>query len=577
MNVVVTPEQIATIVAIGFGTFRRRFRSITRRAHARFEGRDWAALQRDALERIDAYGEAIDHTIEALAAAGYQPDDRDTWSVARAMFRSDHVADPFHDIAETFFNSVARRLFGTKGIDPYLEFLAPARDAPRPDHDTVVRRYVHDGDGRELLDSILRDCRFQASWADRTHDIAAGADRLPPGSGTVEVIDTIFYRGKGAYVVGRVITDASTTPFALAVRHDRTGLRLAAVLVGEGDLAILFSYTRASFLAVMHEPAAVVGFVGLLLPTRKRSELYASIGFRKQAKTEGYRELMSYLETNDDVFVAAPGVPGLVMVVFTLEGYDVVLKVIKDRFPPQKSVTPSGVEDRYRFVSRHDRAGRLVEAHRFVDLRLPARRFGPRLLEELLSDASRTVTLDDDEVTLSVVYVERKVVPLDVYLREAAPDDARLAILDYGNAIKNLAASNIFPGDMLLKNFGVTNRGRVVFYDYDEIGMLTDHRFRRFPSTGDPFDELAEVPSFGVGPRDVFPEELERFLGLDSRLRAVFGEQHEDLFDPDFWVGVQTRIDGGETIEILPYRRSRSLPVGAGVGAPRRRIGNPGP
>lgn len=556
---VITPEQISALVAIGFSGFRRKFRSATSRAPARFESRDWGSLQRDVLDRIDAYGVAVDATVRSLTEAGYTTDERDMWSAARAMFRSEHVVDPYHEIAETFFNSVARQLFGTQGIDPHLEFLAPPSDAPPEDPSRVVRAYHHEGDRHELLSNLVRDCRFHASWIDLTSDLEKGAERLPEGPATVEVVDSLFFRGKGAFLVGRFVQDDQTVPFALAIRHTRSGLRLGAVLIDERDLSILFSYTRSSFLVTVDEPSSLVAFLRELLPLRKPSEIFSSIGFRKQAKTDGYRELMAYLARSDDRFVRAPGVPGLVMIVFTLPGYDVVFKVIRDRFPPQKQVTPGDVAERYRIVSRHDRAGRLVEAQRFVDLRLPVGIFDPELLDELTSDASRTVGIDRDQVAIATVYVERKVTPLDIFVREASFDDANSAIVDYGTAIKNLAASNIFPGDMLLKNFGVTNRGRVVFYDYDEIGLITEQHFRRFPQSSDPFDDLSETPSYGIGPHDVFPEELQRFLGLSAQLRSSFNDQHADLFDVDFWHSVQARLESGEVIDILPYRRSRAL------------------
>ena len=555
----VTSDRVAATVAIGFAGFKRRFKAITSRAGARFEGRDWAATQRDMLERIDAYGEAVDGTLADLRGLGFDTSDRDTWSAARALFRTEHLADPYHEIAETFFNSVARVLFGTKGIDPYLEFLAPPSDHPGVDPEAVIRSYAVAGDLVDVLDAVVRGCRFHASWFDRTSDLERAADRFPSGAEGIDVVDTVFFRGKGAYVVGRLVEAGRATPFALAIRHEQRGLRIAAVLVGEADLAILFSYTRSAFLVACERPAATVAFIAELLPTRKASELYASIGFRKQAKTERYRELTSHLRTTDELFEEAPGVPGLVMIVFTMPDHDLVFKVIRDRFPPQKQMTPADVAERYRIVSRHDRAGRLVEAQRFVDLRLPALAFTPDLLRQLAEEASRSVTVAGGQVTISTVYVERKVTPLDIHLRSAPIEEAERAILDYGAAIKNLAASNIFPGDMLLKNFGVTGRGRVVFYDYDEIGMLTDYHFRRFPEPSDPMDDLADTPAFGVGPNDVFPEELVRFLGLSPELRSTFEEHHGDLFDPDFWQGVQARLRAGERIEILPYRRSRSL------------------
>ena len=555
-----TPEQIAATIAIGFQTYRRQFQSSTRRAAARFEGRDWASIRRDNLERRDAYGVELETTIQSLTDAGYDTRDRDAWSAARALFRTEHIEDPYQEISETFFNSVARRLFGTHGIDSQLEFLAP------PPHVTIVpvrpmlRIYEQPADTRSLLEDLLRDCRFHASWEDRHGDLDAAVQLMPSVPDRVEVVDQLFYRGKGAYLVGRLIHGTDETPFALAVRHGRSGLRLGAVLIGEEDMAILFSYTRAAFLVSVDVPRYLVRFLGELLPWRKEAELYASVGFRKQSKTERYRDLSRYLETSSDKFVHTPGIPGLVMIVFMLPGYDVVFKVIRDHFPPQKNVTPHAVEQKYRLVARHDRAGRLVEAQRFVDLRLPEVRFDPGLLEELTVAASRTVSVAEGQVSIKNVYVERRVVPLDIFIREGDDEEAARAIVGYGTAIKNLAATNIFPGDMLLKNFGVTSRGRIVFYDYDEIADLTDLRFRRFPASDDRFDDLSSTQSFGVGPNDVFPEELPRFLGLSKKLRSTFDEVHGDLFDVDFWQGVQERLKAGEIIEILPYRRARALP-----------------
>ncbi len=553
-----TPSQIAAIIAIGFQTYRRQFQSSTRRAAARFESRDWASIRRDNLERRDAYGLALDATIDAVIDAGHDTADRDIWSAARALYRTEHTTDPYQEIAETFFNSVARRLFGTEGIDPELEFLAPPPVTESRPIRPMLRVYKGPKDVRSLLEDLLRDCRFHASWEDRHRDLDAAMALMPSVPEKVEVVGQLFYRGKGAYLVGRMVHGEDETAFALAIRHGRGGLRLGAVLVGEEDMAILFSYTRAAFLVSVDVPRDLVAFLSELLPWRKRAEIYASIGFRKQSKTERYRDLASYLENSNDAFIYTPGIPGLVMIVFTLEGYDVVFKVIRDHFPPQKNVTPHEVERKYRQVARHDRAGRLVEAQRFIDLRLPKSRFEAELLEELTTEASRTVSAANGLVSIRNVYVERRVVPLDIFLREAESDAATRAIIGYGTAIKNLAATNIFPGDMLLKNFGITSRGRIVFYDYDEISDLTDLRFRRFPED-DPLDALSSTQSFGVGPNDIFPEELPRFLGLTPELRSVFDERHGDLFDIDFWQGVQRRLNAGEIIEILPYKRVRSL------------------
>ena len=504
------PRRLAHIADDGFCSLLRRHRAVTNRAQARFEARDWIGLRKDALERIDAYGVVLDQTISALHAAGFTTANRVGWSEARDAFRDRFLDDRAGPIAETFFNSLARKMFTTEGIDPLLEFLEVPPDRHEELH-TVTRSYDPSNGSRLWLLDAARDCRFQGSWADLNGDAAAVAERLGDTPESVEIVEGIFFRGKAAYLVGSLVTASNTVPFAIAIRHSRTGLRFSAVLVGESDVSILFSYTRAAFHVDSATPVALVRFLSGLLPHRANAELWAAIGFRKQAKTERYRDIARYLDRSTEQFIYAPGVPGLVMIVFTLAGYDVVFKVVRDRFPLQKAVTPKQVAERYQLVARHDRAGRLVEAQRFEQLRLPEDRFDSAVLNELLTEASRTVSLSDGQVTFGTVYVERRVTPLDLYVRSAQPEEAIRAIVDYGAAIKNLAASNIFPGDMLLKNFGITRLGRVVFYDYDELTELTECKFRRFPESDDPYDELAEVPSYGIGPNDIFPEELPRF------------------------------------------------------------------
>ncbi|KAA3637173.1 MAG: bifunctional isocitrate dehydrogenase kinase/phosphatase [Armatimonadetes bacterium] len=554
----IDPAQITQIVDEGFRRYHRRHRAFTSRAFARFEARDWASIRKDSLERIDAYGISLDQTIDELTSAGFTLAMRAEWSEARDAFHDRYIDDPFVDIAETFFNSLARKMFTTEGIDPALEFLGDRERGERVPA-VVTRKYDATTGSTRWIHEVARDCRFHVSWANLNRDVVAVIDRLPIVPVEVEVVHRLFFRGRAAYLVGSLTDGVETIPFAFAIRHGSRGIRIAAVLVGEADVSILFSYTRAAFHILTDAPGDLVAFLSELLPHRADAELWAAIGYRKQAKTERYRDLFRYLDSSTELFTPAPGVPGLVMIVFTLAGYDVVFKVVRDRFPPQKSVTPRQVAERYQLVARHDRAGRLVEAQRFHDLKLPADRFSSEVLEDLLSEASRTVTVSDGQVNFATIYVERRVTPLDLHIRSANPAEAKRAIIDYGAAIKNLAASNIFPGDMLLKNFGVTSRGRVVFYDYDELTELSECRFRKLPESTDPYDELSATPTFGIGPNDIFPEELPRFLGLTDELRVAFDDVHADLFEPGFWQGVQDRIKLGETIEILPYRRSRAI------------------
>jgi isocitrate dehydrogenase kinase/phosphatase len=424
----------------------------------------------------------------------------------------------------------------------------------------------------DTLLGLLQSFDLGASWQNLERDVRLGAleiERrfaLHGEHATVRRIEAYsrpFFRGRAAYIVGAASAGGLTLPLAIAIHHTSRGLIIGAVLLEPDDISVLFSYTRSSFMVAAARPGELVNYLRRLMPHRKPAELYTSIGYDKHGKTERYRDLRTFISQSGERFEYARGIRGMVMIVFTLPGYDAVFKVISDRFPYPKQTTRRQVMAKYRLVFRHDRAGRLIDAHEFEHLRFLRAQFSEDLLEELLREAKRSVTLDGETVVLHHVYIERKVIPLDIYLRESNPIKATAAMIDYGRAIKNLALSDIFPGDMLLKNFGVTRSGRVVFYDYDELSKVTDCNFREMPATRDPADEMSADPWFGVGDHDVFPEEFRNFLGVRGELREVLEQHHGDLFGVRFWQRVQERIRSGEVIEIFPYQRSRRL--GAGV------------
>ena len=369
----------------------------------------------------------------------------------------------------------------------------------------------------------------------------------------IEVVDSVFYRGQAAYLIGLLYSGSARIPIVIGLRHRDRGLGIDVVLLTENQVSILFSFTRSHFQVDVERPYDLVRFLRRLMPRKRIAELYISIGLTKHGKTELYRDLIRHVRSTDERFDYVPGTAGLVMIVFGMPGYDDVFKVIRDSFPPQKKTTRNGIIDRYELVSRADRAGRLIDAQNFQHLSFPSRRFEPELLSELLAQASRTVRIENDHVVIRHMYVERRVIPLDVYARAAVDSAARAAVLDYGQAIKDLACSNIFPGDLLTKNFGVTRHGRVVFYDYDEISPLTDVVFRTIPPARTQEEELAEDAWFSVGPNDVFPEEHRRFLGMPAELTKALNDTHNDLFEVSRWLEIQDLISAGELIEILPY------------------------
>lgn len=557
----------ARLIADAYGRFESRFRIVTRRARIRFAERDWVGMATDARERLELYESASGATASAVRdmLADRSEDDM-VWASMKAVYSGLIMQRHDWELAETFFNSVTRKIFSTVGVDARIEFVDTDFDSPPTEAMAPLHRSYPSMDLADMVQAILRDAELGVPFADLEGDARRAAERISRHLRAVgalkvvdrvDIVDAVFFRGKGAYVIGRVYSGSHVIPIAFALLHPPEGVVVDAVLLTENQLSILFSFTRSYFHVDVDRPWELVRFLRTLMPRKRPAELYISLGHNKHGKTALYRELRRHLTTSRDRFTLARGAPGMVMVVFTLPGFDVVFKVIKDHFPPQKSTTRSQVEDKYRFVFHHDRAGRLVDAQEFAYLALPLDRFEPEVLDILKRDCARSVEVGDATVTVRHCYVERRVIPLDLYVREADVTLAREAIIDYGHAIRELAASGIFPGDLLLKNFGVTRHGRVVFYDYDELAPLDELTFREMPDQ--PGDVPAAEPWFAVGPTDVFPRELSTFLGVQGEIRHAFTAHHSDLFDPNWWGSMQKRLSQGELIEVYPYERRARL------------------
>ena len=560
-------ERIARLLHDTFVSFHDGFLEVTHRAATRFLQREWDAHQDDNSERLNLHKKAVWSAVDS--ARVIVPTDADEarrlWADARRRYVSLVSQRMDFELAETFFNSVTRRLFEVIGLDINLEFLwlgptaLPADDGSRGEYRTFP---VDDA----LADSILQILEH-SPLASQFHVIERDADRVAEviaiwlsenWDGHIDSLDIlrpVFYRNKGAYLVGRLRWLNRINPVILPITVSDDGVRVDAVLLTELAASRLFGYTRSYFHVLARRPAAVVSFLKSLLPVKPVAELYTSIGYSAHGKTNLFRALYRHMEHSNTRFERARGARGMVMAVFTLASFDVVFKLIKDRFPQSKRTTPEDVQRRYKLVFDHDKVGRLVDAQEFRELSFRRDRFDEELIQELLEDCTRTVTVTDDEVILHHVYTERRLYPLDLYLREMGPDLARAAAIDYGNAIKQLAAANIFPGDMLLKNFGVTRHGRVVFYDYDEIEPLLECNFRRIPPPRDEMDEMSAQPWYSVGPKDIFPEEFRLFFSGNARARDAFDAQHADLYDADFWIRLQDKLRDGFVEDFYPYPR----------------------
>ncbi|HEY6195279.1 MAG TPA: bifunctional isocitrate dehydrogenase kinase/phosphatase [Candidatus Eisenbacteria bacterium] len=560
----------AAVLLAAFESYRERFSGITACARRHFEQRDWNAAQADSMRRLDVYGECVADALRELGARlGPLTEDRPTWAAMREAYARSVACRDDAELAETFYNSCVRRTFHTVGVDPDIEFVAiKLPDAPGEPGGTFAEAFSREDRLEQLVRRMLERYTFAVPWDDPAGDAARIAEAIVAEAGgrrvrAIEMARSVFFRGKGAYLVGRLLTDGVPLPLLLALRNPSGRVIVDAALLSEDEVSIVFSFARAYFFVESAHPREVVNYLRAIMPRKALSELYTSIGFHRHGKTELYRSLLRHLATSDDRFTIAPGQRGMVMCVFTLPGFDVVFKVIRDRFDPPKTATREEVREKYRLVFRHDRAGRLVDAMEFEHLEFARERFAPELLEQLLELAGETVRVQGETVVIRHLYTERRLRPLDLYLREAEPAAAREAVQDYGQVLRDLAATNIFPGDMLLKNFGVSRHGRLIFYDYDELAPLSECRFREMPRSSADGEDTAGEPWYYVGERDIFPEEFRTFLGLRGELLAVFLDHHEELLGVSFWHRMQAVHRRGEVLDIFPYRASRRLRRGA--------------
>jgi isocitrate dehydrogenase kinase/phosphatase len=585
-----TDSRLAALCAdaawLAFLRYRADFHVITGRAADRFLHCDWPGAYADAAERLGLYGRVLDELVGTIhRLMGDRLEEKPLWAASKAVYSSLITRCNDAEIAESFFNSLTRRVFATVGVNQQVEFVDSDFDAPPTASAGTVQRSYHGAELPALLAAILTESGFPAErYDDLSAAAATAAARLEIAlSGPVariEMAESIFFRGRSAYLVGAAFRagDERGLPLGLALLHGETGITLDALLMGEDDIAILFSFTRSYFRVDAPRPYELVRFLKTLMPRKRLADLYIAIGFNKHGKTEFYRDFLRHLKASEDQFEKAEGAPGMVMVVFTLPSYDVVFKLIKDRFDYPKDSSRSEVMRKYRLVFEHDRAGRLVEAYEFEHLRIPRNRFRPELLEELQRCAADSVSIEDDDyVVIQHLYVERRVRPLNLYLAEADESAARAAVIDYGQAVKDLAATNIFPGDIFPKNFGVTRHGRIVFYDYDELCWVTDCDFREVPASASYEEEMAAEPWFSVHENDIFPEEFPRFLGLRPDLLKTLVQSHGDLFQAAAWRRVRTALRAGNILDIFPYGADKRLLIRLPEHHPVSTVANRGP
>jgi isocitrate dehydrogenase kinase/phosphatase len=572
-----TARAIAQALRDGFDRHYALFRDCARAAKRHFETRNWRALRHVAFDRIDYYDRRVHETVERIVrefrSAGLEGSGADAlWERVKLHYIGLLIDHKQPECAETFFNSVSCKILHRTYFHNRFIFVRPALSTEHIEADPPTYRsyYPLEQGPRNALIDIVLDFRLEPRFADFRRDLrhllAAFRARMPrpyrpEANFQIQVLSTLFFRDQTAYAVGRVVNGMAREPFAVALKHAPDGrLYVDALLMDEVELALLFSANRSYFLVDMEVPSACVGFLRAMLRDKTASELYTMVGLQKAGKNLFYRDFLHHLAHSRDRFIVAPGIRGLVMCVFTLPSYPYVFKVIKDRIAASKDTDAARVRQKYALVKHHDRAGRMTDILEYSDVAFPRNRFAPELLAELKDMAASQIEEDGDRVIVRHVYIERRMTPLNMYI-ESADDAQRMhAVREYGNALRDLAAVNIFAGDLLFKNFGMTRHGRVVFYDYDEIEYLVDCVFRRIPPAPPGFDDMSGDVWYPVGPHDIFPEEFATFLLTDPRVREAFLAFHRDLLDASWWRGVQQGCQDGEPAEVLSYAEHVRFP-----------------
>ena len=564
-----TARRMAKTILNGFRSYFADYLNSTLSAKARYEKADWHGVRQANVERLELYKDKITQTVQYLEMVTNKDiANLSLWSEAKTAYTQLVFNFPNFEIAETFFNSVFSDIHDHDKISDDIIYVLSSQllEAPEAEYSIFVR---YEGeDFRETFQRIIEESEFSLPKEDLTLDLdcimgvfnqeVVPYIQGPHSAVKFDLLESTFYRGKAAYMVGRVVDGDNTFPMVLVIlNNEEGGLYVDTALFTVDELSVVFSFTHNHFMVDAPLPYQYAHFLKSLMPNKLDYEIYNAMGFPKHAKTEFYRQLVGHLNTSEDQFIIAPGIKGMVMTVFTLPSYNIVFKIIKDKFAPPKEVTHQIVREKYRLVSRSDRIGRMADTQEFDDLIFPLNRFSDALLKELQAVAGSQIEIRGDKLLIRHLYTERYMTPLNIYLETANQEEMQSAMEEYGNCIKQLAAANIFPGDMPLKNFGVTRHGRVVFYDYDEIATLTKCNFRKIPEPRTEQEEMQSGTWYTVGPDDIFPEEFRLFFSGNMKARKIFEGMHSDLYDMSFWQNLQAQIRDGYVVDVFPYRRAK--------------------
>jgi isocitrate dehydrogenase kinase/phosphatase len=557
-------DQLASQIYAGFNTYIDFFNTYTQLAPKYFAQRNWQAIHSNHKQRLMLYKDLLFPLAKKCAdLLGEKSSDRIVWKATKKNYSKLISGRKDLEIAETFFNSVIRKSFPKMTEDEELMFVMEGHNfCIRRESNDLVRNYPSSLGVDKILRQILNDYDFGAPFMDKEQDIKFLIEsfqkviltRYQVGEETkTQILKSVFYRGKAAYLIGRTFLGDKWMPFIIPILNSEKGIYVDTLIFDPNLMSSMFSFTRSYFMVESEIPSEIIGFLLSVIPHKKIHELYNAIGFNKHGKTLFYRDFLHHIANSEDQFEVAAGIKGMVMTVFTLPSLNIVFKLIKDHFEPPKTMTRLEVKQKYKLVSQHDRVGRMADTHEFEHFKILLDRVSTDLLSELRKTTNSLIQIEGDCLTIKHLYTERRMIPLNIYLEDCSTEDGKRVAEGYGRAILQLAQANIFPGDMMTKNFGLTRQKRVIFYDYDEIEFLTDMNFRNKPKAETYAQIYASQPWYSIEKNDVFPEDFKRWMIGRKDLKDHFLTYHKNLFDPLYWKQIQQRIKSGELIHAFPY------------------------
>jgi isocitrate dehydrogenase kinase/phosphatase len=579
-------RRAAGLILAAHRDYLAEFNALTANAKEIFENRAWTQGSLDAGRRVQLYRDQVNGTWRKLQRLfPEQAAHREFWVGVRQAFLENVFDDYEADIALTFFYSTMRLAFDRQDTPVEYADDGLAEQCEVGSASPVWR--VYPAGPQHLTPSVaqvLETCKFRAPWENAARDAAAAADRLlaewnsQMAAGSphdLQMLEPLFLRDREAYIVGKLREGSRELPVVFALRHEERGITVDAVLAGKEDMRnILFVSTRSTFHVRTNGYREVLAFLDTLAPERGHPAMCAVLGFTHPARVALNQRLRRHLRETGERFTPAPGRVGMAMVVFSPPSFPYVFKVVRDFSSKQAWMGRARIMEIYRWVHEMNRGRLMLDAWVYRNLHFPREFFDERVLRELVASAPSSVRLDGNTVVLKHVYAQRRVQPLSAFFDETRDRASRERAIDaLGAFIKDLAGMGFFMADCygLPFNTGLTHGSNVALFDFDDLGPILRHRFRETPRLADERDELlwnteTDGAWFSVDENDVLVDEWERFLGVPADLQEYFRNRHGDLFTVEYWDQVQRRIMAGKLHFVLPYPGERRLAKDSGNG-----------